>query len=53
MKVLKDNIIVKLVIKKKHKKDPEMIFSVIKNIKKIKRQYFLKAHHHSLKLLKK
>ena len=52
MKVLKDNIIVKLVTKK-HKKDPEMIFSVIKNIKKIKRQYFLKAHHHSLKLLKK
>ena len=52
MKVLKDNIIVKLVIKK-HKKDAEMIFSVIKNIKKIKRQYFLKAHHHSLKLLKK
>ena len=51
MKVLKYSIIAKLIIKK-HKRDVEITFSVIKNIKKIKRQYFLKAHFHLLKLLK-
>ena len=45
MKVLKYSIIAKLIIKK-HKRDVEINFSVIKNIKKIKRQYFLKAHPH-------
>ena len=40
MKVLKYSIIAKLIIKK-HKRDVEIIFSVIRNIKKIKR-YFLK-----------
>ena len=39
-KVLKYSIIAKLIIKK-HKGDVEIIFSVIRNIKKIKR-YFLK-----------
>ena len=39
-KVLKYSIIAKLIIKK-HKRDVEIIFSVIRNIKKIKR-YFLK-----------
>ena len=38
--VLKYSIIAKLIIKK-HKRDVEIIFSVIRNIKKIKR-YFLK-----------
>ena len=52
MKVLKYSIIAKLIIKK-DKRDVEIIFLVIKNIKKIKRQYFLKAHSHLLKLLKK
>ena len=47
MKVLNYSIIAKLIIKK-HKRDAEIIFSVIKNIKKIKRQYFLKAHYHLL-----
>ena len=51
MKVLKYSIIAKLMIKK-HKRDAEIIFSVIKNIYKVKRQYFLKAHSHLLKLLK-
>ena len=40
MEVLKYSIIAKLIIKK-HKRDVEIIFSVIINIKKIKR-YFLK-----------
>ena len=51
MKVLKYSIIAKLIIKK-HKRDVEIIFPVIKNIKKVKRQYFLKAYSHLLKLLK-
>ena len=52
MKVLKYSIIAKLIIKK-HKRDVEIIFPVIKNIKKVKRQYFLKAYSHLLKILKK
>ena len=52
MKVLQYDIIAKLIIKKR-KREVEIIFSVIKNIKKIKAQYFLKAHFHLLKLLKK
>ena len=40
MKVLKYSITTKLIIKK-HKRDVEIFFSVIKKIKKIKRQYFL------------
>ena len=52
MKVLKYSIIAKLTIKK-DKRDVEIIYLVIENIKKIKRQYFLKAHSHLLKLLKK
>ena len=51
MKVLKYSITEKVIIKKY--RDVEIIFSVNKNIKKIKRQYFLKAHSHLLKLLKK
>ena len=43
MEVLKYSIIAKFIIKK-HKRDVEIIFSVIKNVKKIKRQYFLKVH---------
>ena len=39
MKVLKYNIIAKLIINK-HKRDVEIIFSVIKNIKKQKDNIF-------------
>ena len=39
MTVLKNTMIAKLIIKK-HKRDAQIIFSVIKNIKNIKRQYF-------------
>ena len=39
MKVLKYSIIAKLIIKK-NKRDVEIIFAVIKKIKKVKRQYF-------------
>ena len=42
MKVLKYSIIAKL-INKKHKRDVEIIFSVIKNIKKKKKVIFLKG----------
>ena len=52
MKVLKYSIIAKLIIKK-HKRGADIIFPVIKNIKKVKRQYFLKAYSHLLKILKK
>ena len=38
MKVLKYDIIAKLIIKK-HKRDVEIIFEVIRNIKKIKRHF--------------
>ena len=40
MKILKYSIIAK------HKRDVKIIFSLVKNIKEIKRQYFLKAHPH-------
>ena len=39
MTVLKNTMIANLIIKK-HKRDVQIIFSVIKNIKNIKRQYF-------------
>ena len=39
MKVLKYSIIAKLIIKK-NKRDVDIIFPVIKKIKKVKRQYF-------------
>ena len=42
MKVLKYNIIAKLIIKK-HKRDAEIIFSVIKNIKKNKKIIFFEG----------
>ena len=42
MKVLKYNIIAKLIIKK-HKRDAEIIFSVIKNIKKNKKTIFFEG----------
>ena len=44
---------IKNLIVEKHKRDIKITFSVIKNIKKIKRRDFLKAHLHLLKLLKK
>ena len=52
MKVLKYSIIGKVIIKK-DKRDVEIIFLMIKNIKKMRRRYFLKAHSHLLKFLKK
>ena len=39
MKVLKCSIIAKVIIKK-HKRNFEIRFSVIKNVKNVKRQYF-------------
>ena len=42
MKVLKYSIIAKLIIKK-HKRDVEIIFLVIKNIKKSKKAIFFKG----------
>ena len=42
MKVLKYSIIAKLIIKK-HKRDAEIIFSVIKNIKKNKKTIFFEG----------
>ena len=41
------------VLIKKYKRDVEIIFSGIKNIKKIKTKYLLKAYFHLLKLRKK
>ena len=52
MKVLEYSIIAKLIIRK-HKRNVEIIFPVIKKLKNIKRQYFLNAHSQLLKLLKK
>ena len=42
MEVLKYSIIAKFIIKK-HKRDVEIIFSVIKNVKKIKKTIFFKG----------